>query len=229
MKKIVASILLILIIHTSFAQKISEITISNNGNLSSFSFSADQGLIIHLSPDGNIIEWGTALEPGRMGYYPGKLQSFMGKTVFYPETADISVRGKIKSLGTCEITYFNSFENDWLKGKVKSIGNSQLLYYMQFENEALKGKLKSAGMTSLKFYSSFDNQSLIGKLKSVDNTSINYYTSFDDKVIQGKLKNIGTLNYTWYTSYDRKEYQGLLKSGLTNQFINGINFILKNY
>ncbi len=229
MKKIHSSLFLIFLIQFCTAQKLSEITISNNGALSSYSFSADQGLIIHLTADGNIQEWGTALEPGRMGYSPGKLQAFMGKPEYYPATTDVSIKGKIKSLGTCEIMYFNSFENEWLKGKVKSIGNLALEYYMQFENEALKGKLKRAGILNLQYYSNFDNQSLIGKLKSVDNTVLSYYTSFDDKVIQGKLKSIGNLNYTWYNSFERKEYQGLLKSGLNNQFINGINFILKNY
>ncbi len=226
MKNIFTAVFFSLLIHNSFSQQLGQVIIAGNGNLSSFSFFANQGLIINLSSEGIIKEWGTALEPGRMGYTPGKLQAFMGKVEYYDATSDSSLKGKVRSLGTCMITYYPSYETKILAGKIKTIGAFTMDYYREHEDNALKGKLKSAGPVSITYFSSFDNESLRGKLKSISSTSLSYYTSFDDKVIRGKIKRIGNYAYTWYTSFERREYQGLMKSGSMTQLINGINYII---
>lgn len=226
MKKIFTAAFFSFLIHHSFSQQLGQVIIAGNGNLSSFSFLAEQGLIINLGSDGIIKEWGTALEPGRMGYFPGKLQAFMGKVEYYGQGSDSAFKGKIRSLGTCNITYYPSYENKMLAGKIKTIGSLNMDYYREQEDNALKGKLKSAGPVSISYYTSFDNEYLREKLKSISSTSLSYYTSFDDKVIRGKIKSIGSFSYTWYTSFERKEFQGLMKSGSMAQVINGINYII---
>lgn len=229
MKKIFAIVVFSFLLNYSYSQQLGQVILSSNGNLSSFAFYADQGLIINLSSDGIIKEWGVALEPGRMGYYPGKLQPFMGKAEYYGTGTDSSLKGKIRSLGTCVITYYPSYENKLLAGKIKTIGALTMDYYREQEDNSLKGKLKNAGPVSISYYSSFDNEALRGKLKSVGSTNLSYYSSFDDKIIRGKIKSIGNYNYTWYTSFERREYQGTLKSGSMTQIINGVNYILNYY
>jgi hypothetical protein len=221
--------LLAAIVHfsvSSFSQSLSQIEISSGISLSSYSFFTDQQVIIKISPEGKIMEWGTALEPTRYNYQPGKLQPYMGRVDYYGIEADSAYRNKVKSIGTARITYYSSFDDKVQTGKVKSIGSTVLDYYSTYENKAFSGKLKSAGAIILSYYGSFDNEALREKLKSVGNTSLTYYSSLDDKLLKGKIKSIGTASYSWYSSFDQKEYRGALKSGSLLQKINGINYII---
>jgi hypothetical protein len=229
MKKVPVLLLCFLFSTGSFSQKLSQVILAANGNLSSIGFLTDQGVTLNISPEGNVLEWGIPDEQGRIAYYPGKLQPYMGRVDYYGAEADEAVRGKVKSIGTCTVTYFASYENKSQQGKVKTIGTIALNYYDDYTNETFKGKLKSAGAVLLTFYSSFDNEAFKGKLKTVAGTSLTYYSSFDDKIFKGKIKSIGNYNYGWYSSFDRKEYQGAMKTGSQIQLVNGVNFILKYY
>ncbi len=229
MKKIVAVIAYCLFTTCSFSQKLSQVMLAANGNLLSIGFLTDQTVTINLSPDGNMLEFGTEYERGSIYYYPGKLQPYIGRVDYYGAETDEALKGKVKSIGSCAVTYFASYENKLQQGKVKTIGSITLNYYSDYDNETFKGKLKSAGSVLLNFYSSFDNEAFKGKLKNLGGTSLNYYSSFDDKAFKGKIKSIGNYNYSWYSSYDRKEYQGAMKTGSQTQLVNGINFILKYY
>jgi hypothetical protein len=212
----------------TFGQNLSQVTFSEGANLSSFSFITDQKVVIRISPDGKVLEWGMDPGLGRYNYYTGKLQPYMGRVEYYGATEyDSILRGKVKSIGTCLVTYYGSSEMGAKIGKTKSLGSVALDYYTNYENVDNKGKLKSAGYILFDYYPSLENDAFKNKLKTVGNTSIAYYSSFDDNLIKGKIKSIGTFTYTWYSSHDIKGYGGGMKSGSVTQNINGVTYIVR--
>jgi len=226
MKRLILSIVFLLPALFTFSQKLSRITFSGGTTLSSFSFLTDQQVIIKISEDGQIIEWGIDWDPRRYNYYPGKLDPFMARVDYYGPESDSVFRGKVKSIGTCFLTYYNQYETNEKIGKVKSIGNLALDYYTNYEATAPKGKLKSISTILLSYYSSYENEAFRGKLKSVGNNLITYYSTFDDKLIKGKLKSVGPVTYTWYASYDGRGYGGALKTGSVTENVTGITYII---
>jgi hypothetical protein len=227
MKKLLLTLPFSLLATFVSAQQMAQVTLSNSGPDNSFTFFVDGNVQVNISKDGNIIEWGTALEPYRMGYYPGKLQPFIGRVEYYGAGDNEAFRGKPKYIGSAAITYYTSYENENFTGKVKSIGSSNLDYYTSFENEAYRGKLKSAGGLSITYYASYDNEAYRGRLKSVGSTNIAYYSSFDDKAYKGKLKSIGNYTYSYYSSFEKREYSGIMKTGNPVQLVNSVNYILR--
>jgi hypothetical protein len=225
MKKSTLPFVLCLFVLGSFSQRLSQVTLSASANLVSISFLTDQRVCINISAEGNLVEFGTEYEIRPMNYYPGKLQPFMGRMDKFGPESDSALRGKIKSIGTCTITYFSSYENKFLCGKIKTIGSNTFDYYAEYEEAGLKGKIKSAGSTTISFYPSYENEAYRGKLKSMGATTLSYYSSFDDKLVRGKIKSIGNFNYSWYGSNDRPDMRGMMKSGNALQMVNGINFI----
>ena len=215
--------------HIAFAsaQNLAQITVSNTGTDNNFYFLVDRSVFINIGKDGNIIEWGTPLQEGRLGYYPGKLEPFIGRVDYYNRTDNEAFRGKPKYIGSAAITYYSSYENENFSGKVKSIGSVTLAYYDAYENEAYKGKLKNAGNVAITYYASYDNSAFRSKLKSVGGTTLSYYSTNDDKAFKGKLKSLGGNNYTYYSSFEQREYVGIIKMGSQKQMANGINYILK--
>lgn len=228
MRKMIAILLFLSFSLFGSAQQLSQVSFSGASTLSYFTFITDQDVLIRVSEDGKLMEWGTELRSERnMNYYAPKLQPFMGRVDYYgPETTDSVIRGKVKSIGTCMINYYGAYEKDGKPGKLKSIGSAGLDYYTQFDNAAFKGKLRFAGTLVLEYYPSLENEALRGKLRSVGNTRIQYHSSFDDKLIRGKIKSIGSITYNWGTSLDPR-YKGVLKSGSYRQNINGITYILR--
>ena len=211
------------------AQQLRQITFSGASTLSYFSFITDQNVLIRVSEDGNLMEWGTEIQSQRSdNYYAPKLQPFAGRVDYYgQETTDSTLRGKVKSIGTCAITYYGAQDKDDKPGKLKSIGRTLIDYYTQFENAAFKGKIKFAGTTLLQYYTSLENEAYRGKLKSIGATAIQYHSTFDDKLLHGKIKSIGSVAYNWGTSLDPSGQRGALKSGQYRQNINGIVYILR--
>jgi len=227
MRIIQLTILIILLGLTGRSQQLSQITFAGASSLSWFSFKTDQDILIRISDDGKVLEWGTELMSERSNnYYSPKLQPYLGRVTYYGTEADSMSRGKLKSVGTCVFTYFGAYEMDEKRGKLKSVGHINLDYCTRFDNLALKGKLKSIGTTTLEYYSMFESDAVKGKLKSVGGTVISYNSVFDDKLIQGKIKSIGSVAYNWGTSRDIK-YAGALRSGSYRQNINGIVYILQ--
>lgn len=208
------------------AQSLKHVVFSAGADLTWLSFITDQKIIIKISPDGKVLEYGNELEPGRFYSQPGRLQQYMGRVEFYEKQFDTILNGKLKSIGTTSLMYYGSTENASLVGKVKSIGTMWLDYYTDFENEAVRGKLKSAGQKNFNYFTSFENEAYRGKIKTLGNNQITYYSTFDDKSIRGKLKSIGSYNYTWYTSLDRQGFQGTLKTGSQYQLIEGVTYII---
>lgn len=227
MLRIILPFVFLCCLQTAFGQELTQVQFSGGAGFSSFAFTTDQQIIIKVSDDGKILEWGNALEAGRYYNMPGKLQPYMGRVDYYGNEADSVSKGKVKSIGTCMISYYGPSDMPEKVGKIRSLGRITLDYYSNFENAAYRGKLKSAGYAQLAYYGSFENEVIRGKLKSVNTTSLTWYNSFDDKIIQGKIKSIGSYNYTWYSSFDGRNYQGGLKSGALAQNINGVVYIIQ--
>jgi len=227
MRKFFTIIPFLLIVTCIYSQQLSQFTFSGGANLSSISFLTDQGVLIRITADGKVIEWGMEVKSDRYEYYAPKLQPYMGRVDYYGPDVDSAFRGKIKSIGTCILTYYGHYEMEEKVGKIKSVGTLPLDYFSNFENTVIKGKLRSVGYVALEYYSSFENEAYRGKLKSVGNTSITYYSSFDDKFIIGKLKSIGSFTYKWPTSYQGRVYKSEMKPGWQRQYINGIIYIIR--
>lgn len=208
------------------AQALSHVIFSNGTSFSSFYFLTDQQVVIKVSDQGKIIEWGNEVGLGRYYEEPGKLQPYMGRVEYYGQQFDSSYRGKVKSIGTCPITYYSSFDKADLAGKIKSIGTLMLDYFSDFENESIRGKLKTAGQTTFDYYTNFENEAIRGKLKSVGANTITYHSTFDDILIRGKIKSIGRFNYAWYTSFESNRFHGGLKTGTRSQIIDGVSYII---
>src|SRR5687768_29246 len=226
MKKLFTTISFSLLVSCIYSQQLRQISFAGGSALSSISFLTDQDVLIRVSEDGKLLEWGIEWKAIQGNYYAPKLQPFPGRVDHYGAEADSSSMGKVKSIGTCMLTYYGLYEPEEKKGKLKSIGSLLLDYYGPYDNAALKGKLRFVGNQALEYYSSTENEAFRGKLKAIGNTVITYYSTFDDKLIRGKVKSIGSISYNWYTSLDRIEVRGALKSGLYRQKVNGVTYIL---
>jgi len=226
MRNIIALLFTILIFNPTNAQQLSQVTFNNGSTLSYFSFSTEQGVLIRVSDEGKILEWGTEVMSDRYNFYDRKLQPFMGRVDYYGPQDDSVFRGKVKSIGTCFFTYYDTFQVKSKIGKLRSIGNQLLDYFEDYEDKMLKGKIKSFGALTLDYYRSYENESLRGKLKTVGSVSITYYSVFDDRFNAGKLKTVGPVNYVWYSVGDRPEMRGALKTNNYRQVISGVTYIL---
>jgi hypothetical protein len=227
MRKLITAFSFLLIAACASSQQLRQVNFSGGATLSALGFLTDQDVLIRISDEGKVLEWGTEARAIQGDYYAPRLQPFMGRVDYYGTEADSSSMGKIKSIGTCMITYYGGFETETRKGKIRTIGNLMFDYYSHYDNVALRGKIRSAGNHLLEYHSSFENEAIKGKLKSVGNTAITYYSTFDDKLIRGKVKSIGAFAYKWYTSLDQRGYGGALKSGSYRQQVNGITYILQ--
>ncbi len=212
----------------AFTQKLAQITIDNRGNTDIVTFLVDEVVVVNMTKDGKIIDWGTEYTTVRTGIYP-KLEKYMGREEYYPSTDNDAYRGKIKYIGRTLITYYSSDDNDALKGKVKTIGTILFDYYKDYDNEAFKGNIRNAGSVPFTYYSSFDDASYKGRIKSVGGTAVAYYGSIDDKAYRGKVKNVDRNVFTYYSSYERKEFSGIMKTGTQILSSGGVKYIIKNY
>ena len=225
MRKLIFFLAFIVITAAAGAQQLKQVTFSDGANLSWFSFLTNQNVLIRVSDDGKVLEWGTEVLADRGNYYHPKLQPFLARTEYYGPEADVSLQGKVKSIGTTMLNYYNSFEQDGKAGKLRSIGPVMIDYYNPFENEAYRGKIKFVGPILVEYHSSFENEAFRGKVKSIGSTRIEYYSNFDDKAIRGKIKSIGGVVYSWYTSFDRYGAGGL-KAPLYRQNIGGLTYVV---
>lgn len=225
MKKFFSVLAAFVFVFTSYGQQLSAVNFENGATISSFSFLTNQGVLIRLSPDGKLLEWGSEVLSDRGNYYAPKLQPFNVRTEVYDAQTDSAFSGKLKSIGTCFITYYSSLEEEAKRGKIKTLGNLQLDYYSKYDEKSMQGKLKMAGNLLLEYYRQYDNEAFRGKLKSIGSVGITYYSAFDDKYNAGKLKSVGVASYSWYPEIDRAK--GALKSNNYRQQVSGITYILR--
>ena len=211
----------------SQAQELSQVTFASGSHLVYFSLLTEQGVLLRISEDGRLLEWGTEAKSINAGeYYAPRLQPFPGRIDYYGVEGDSISRGKIKMIGICQISYYSAFEDSTHAGKVRSIGRVFLDFYNKYDNKALRGKLKMIGNYRLEYFSEFENEAYRGKLKSIGNTQLTYYSNFDDRNNSGKIKSIGPNKYVWYSAFDRRDMGGALKVGFYRQAVNGITYIL---
>ena len=221
MRKFFITISILLLATFSYSQDLGQVTFANGSKFSYYSFRTAQDVLIRVSEDGKVMEWGMEVMSDRSNYYAPKLQPFMGRVEYYgPE--DSVFKGKVKSIGTCFITYYDVYETAEKIGKLKTLGTLYFDYYSNYDEKSLRGKLKFAGSTFFEYYRTYENESFRGKLKSVGNSAITYYSAFDDKRNAGKIKSIGAANYSWYSEFGRSG----LKNGYYRQQIGSVTYIL---
>ncbi|MBD0365243.1 MAG: hypothetical protein M3342_13375 [Bacteroidota bacterium] len=225
MKKFFTIIPILLLATVAYSQKLSQVRFENSTNLSYFSFLTDQGVLIRVSVDGKVLEWGTEVMSDRGNYYAPKLQPFMGRVEYYGAESDTTSKGKVKSIGSSFLSYYGAYEEGSKRGKLKALGSLQFDYYSNYDEKNLQGKLKMIGTYFLEYYGQFENEAVRGKLKSIGNMPITYYSPFEDRYNAGKLKSIGTVSYAWYSEYDRAK--GALKSNNYRATVGGITFVLQ--
>ena len=195
MTKLFTAISFLFIVNAASSQKLSQVTISGGISFSYFSFITDQNILLRVSDEGKLLEWGTELLADRGNYYDPKLQPYLGRIEYYGQEADSAFRGKVRSIGTCTFTYYTHLDETTKVGKLKSIGTLLLDYYSNFDNVAYRGKLRFIGSSVIEYYSSVDDEAYRGKLKSIGNSPISWYSTFDDKLLKGKLKRVGTVPF----------------------------------
>jgi hypothetical protein len=213
---------------TGLCQKIDLVTLTGYGAKEAFYYETADRISIVLTKDGNIAEYGTQYDKGIFGYYPGRLMKYMGRVDYYSQSENEAFRGKVKYIGLTMITYYGSYDEAALQGKVRSIGSTQIDYYLSFEDASIKGNIKTIGGTPFTYCSSFENEATKGRLKSIGSTQFTWYTSFDDKAFRGKVKSIGNYSFTYFSSFETNGAKGHMKSGFQTQYINGINYYVRN-
>lgn len=228
MKKLFLAATFLLSTSLLYAQKLNRVIFTKEGQLESFEMELPENVILKISKDGQIINWGANRYAGHDEILREQLDPYVGRIEYYNQGVNEAFRGKIRSIGTVTITYYASFDNPANVGKIASIGREQFTYYTLQENEAFRGNIRSIGNNTIEWYSTFDMDDFRGKLKSVGGTAITYYTMLDDKFIGGKVKRIGNSNYTYYTSFDQRELRGFLKNGQPFRVINGLRFLVRN-
>ncbi len=229
MKKLFSFLVIASFACNAFSQKIDFIVLTGFGANQTFYYSTGDKTMIAITKDGNIAEYGPEYPKEFMGYYPGRLQKYMGRVEYYQPTDNEAFRGKVRYIGLTLITYYGSYDDEALKGKVKSIGAIQFDYNASYDDAAVKGNVKNIGGIAITWNPSYENEAVRGKLKAIGNTRFDWYTSFDDKSIIGKIKQIDQYPFTYYTSFENTYGQkGQMKSGFFQKYINGINYYVKN-
>ncbi len=230
MKKIYLFVLSTTLVLNTFSQRLSKVIISGNGSTSVFSFLLNENVVLNISQDGSIAEWGVDRYAGRpVDYIQRKLEGFGGRVDYYNEKDDSAFRGKIKFIGTTQIKYFASYDRVELIGKIKSVGPINFDYYTMLDDAMLTNKVKSIGSANINYYSSFENAAIKGKIKSYGSVSMTYYNSLDDKAFAGKIKTLGSSSFTYYGSQERTYSPGSVKLGNQIQVVNGVHFFVNNY
>jgi hypothetical protein len=229
MKNIFILIAFFCLSHVGSAQRIHKIILSDKGATTTTCFLLNENVVIYLSQEGEIKEWGVDLYSDRPADYVNrKITPYGGRVEYYTEKDNEAFRGKLKYIGNVMITYYASFDEKSMVGKIKSIGTNTMSYYTAYDDPSAQGKLKSIGRMNFAYYSSFDNDAYKGKIKNAGSVGFTYYSSTDDKAYSGKIKSMNNMPFTYYSSQDRVGLRGVQKSGNQLQVINGITYWIKN-
>jgi hypothetical protein len=225
--KSLLTIALLFFASASYSQQLKQVTFAYDGNLAYFTLATDQNILIRISQDGQLLEFGSEeMSLRNANYYNPKLQPYMGRVEMYGDGSDPALQGKVRYIGATPVNWYAQYEVAEKVGRLKMIGRMAIDYYDHFADKNLQGKMKSIGNLELTYYASIaDNEAFKGKLKSIGNNYITYYSSFDDRQVSGKLKSIGSLNYSWYTSFDLN--RGGLKTGAYRSVLNGVMYIIQ--
>jgi hypothetical protein len=227
MKKFLAVCGFACLLNTLHGQELSQVSFSGGSTLVYFSLLTDREVLIRISENGQVLEWGVEIQSFRSSnYYARQLQPYAGRVDYYGADADSVSNGKVRSIGSSVITYYSATEAAYKVGKIRTVGSLLVDYFSNFDNKLQQGMIRFIGSLALDYYTTFDNDAYSGKLRSVGSTLITYYSSFDDKLIRGKLKSIGPLSYAWYSSLETR-YGGGLKSGSFRQNVGSVVYIIQ--
>jgi hypothetical protein len=219
------AILLLLFSHT-YSQQLTQVNFSGGTNFLYFAIATNQNVLVRISDEGKIVEYGTEEQSlYNRNYYAPKLRPFLGRIDYYGNESDTIFRGKIKNIGSCIFTYYPANDYPERAGKLRTAGSLMFDYYRKYEDALIAGKIKSIGSNAIMYYTSFDNEAFKGKLKMIGSTSITYYSSFDNTQLKGKLKTVGNYRYDWKTFFNGQQLSTSLNSGYQRQVINGIAYI----
>lgn len=138
MKSLFTTMVTLMVVITLNAQKISKVTLKNDGNIESFSINIDNGVTIIMGKDGAITEWGTETFSERNQSY-SRLDKYLGRVEYFTANDNEAFRGKVKYIGMTAITYYGTYDKEEFRGKVRSIGTTIFDYYTFVEDESLKG------------------------------------------------------------------------------------------
>ena len=82
----------------SQAQELSQVTFASGSHLVYFSLLTEQGVLLRISEDGRLLEWGTEAKSINAGeYYAPRLQPFPGRIDYYGVEGDSISREKNKN------------------------------------------------------------------------------------------------------------------------------------
>lgn len=222
---LIFSLLLLTILH---AQQLTQVSFSGVSTFSWFTVTTNQNVLLRISADGHLLEYGTEEQSlYNNGYFAPKLRPFGGATSTYTNDPDTVMNGKIKNIGTCYITYYGSKDYPEKVGKIKSVGILTFDYHRSYEDAAFAGKISSIGSSAIAWYTSSDNEAYKGKLKNVGNATISYYSSFDQATLKGKLKSIGSYSLPWNTVFAGTQLTSMLKTGNQRPLIDGVSYVLQ--
>ena len=228
MNKLYALLFVNFLVSTGFAQSIAQVTIDNRGNQDIITFLVDESVVVNITKDGKIIDWGKEYTIPITGVYP-RLEKYMGREEYYSPSDNEAYRGKVKYIGRTALTYYTADDKESLKGKLKTIGTIFLDYYTDYDDAAFRGFLRNAGSVPLTYYGSFNDEFYKGKIKSIGSTQLSYFGAIDDKAYRGKIKSIDRNMFTYYSSFDRPELSGIMKMGAAIISAGSIKYIIKNY
>src|ERR1051325_10423498 len=166
------------------SQKLSQVGFSQSSNFSCFTLITSQNILVRISDDGKILDFGTEQASYyNRNYYAPQLIPYSGAMSYYQHEVDSTLNGKLKNIGTCYFTYYGGKDYPEKAGKIKTAGSLFFDYYRQYADALIAGKIQSIGPVAVTWYSSMDNEELRGKIKSVGSTIITYYSSFDDQTL----------------------------------------------
>jgi hypothetical protein len=227
MRKIFFSLLIVFATLSVQSQRLNKIILTDKGATTTTCFLLNENVVIHITQEGQIGEWGVDLYADRpVDYVNRKITPYGGRVEYYTEKDNAAFRGKLKYVGNVMFTYYADFDEKSMVGKLKSIGTNNFSYYTEYDDPTAKGKIKSIGRMNFAFYSSFDNDAFKGKIRNAGTVGFTYYASTDDKAFAGKVKSMNNMPFTYYSSQER--LKGAQKSGNQLQVINGITYWIKN-
>ena len=227
MKKIFTIATLCFLVFSGYSQQFNQVVFSGGSDLSCLTLLTDQRVLVRISSDGKIIEFGTEQQSlYNANYFAQKLQPYLGRIDYYPNESDSAFRGKVRSIGTCFFMYYPATDYPERAGKIKTAGNLMFDYYRKFDDVLMIGKIKNIGNTAIGYYASTDDEAFKGKLKMVGNTSIFYYSSYENAQTKGKLKTVGQYRYAW-TYLDQTNLNRSSNMASQRQLVNGIFYILQ--
>src|ERR1700743_702069 len=101
MKRNILFLLLLLFCSAGYAQQLTQVNYSGGANFLFFAIATNQNVLIRISNEGQILEYGTEEQSlYNRNYYATKLRPFSGGVDYYGNEADSAFKGKIKSIGT---------------------------------------------------------------------------------------------------------------------------------